>query len=186
MLGVMRILAGLAVVGTAIAAGVLYRSPWIIALLTLSFTVLYVGGKFSQWQMLARMSGLGAVARALALTLPIQAFLCGLFYLVGLGIGALFGHRSFADRLDGFDVALSGGLLVPRVDRNSRNSHWRVPRGFESRGSAFTRNSRDHGRSLRARPTDRRHAHTDFFAGASAYGSCRSTGSLGCDGKFLF
>jgi len=112
MLGVMRILAGLAVVGTAIAAGVLYRSPWIIALLTLSFTVLYVGGKFSQWQMLARMSGLGAVARALALTLPIQAFLCGLFFLVGLGIGALFGHRSFADRLDGFDVALSGGLLV--------------------------------------------------------------------------
>lgn len=112
MLGAMRILSGLAVVGTAIAAGVLYRSPWIVALLTLSFTVLYVGGKFSQWRMLARMNGFGAVAKALALTLPVQALLCGLFYLVGLGIGALFGQRNFADRLDGFDVALSGGLLV--------------------------------------------------------------------------
>lgn len=112
MLGAMRILSGLAVVGTAIAAGVLYRSPWIVALLTLSFTVLYVGGKFSQWRMLARMNGVGAVAQALALTLPIQTLLCGLFYLVGLGIGALFGQRNFADRLEGFDVALSGGLLV--------------------------------------------------------------------------
>lgn len=112
MLGAVRIIMGLAVVGTAVAAGILYRSPWIVALLTLSFTVLYVGGKFSQWRMLARMNGFGAIAQALALTFPIQAFLCGLFYLVGLGIGALFGQRSFAERLDGFDVALAGGLLI--------------------------------------------------------------------------
>lgn len=112
MTGVMRIVLGLLIVWVAILAGFLHRSPWIIALLTVSFTVLYVGGKLAQWQMLARMNGAAAVLKALLVTLPIQGIVSGLFYLVGVGIGAIAGQRAFADRLDGFDAALAGGLLI--------------------------------------------------------------------------
>ena len=97
MSGILRIVSALLVVGTAMYAGYLYRSPWIIALLTLSFTALYVGGKVEQWRLLARVHGVAGVLKSLLFTLPIQAILSGLFYLVGLGIGAIVGNRSFAD-----------------------------------------------------------------------------------------
>lgn len=112
MSGILRIISGLLVVGTAVYAGFLYRSPWIIVLLTLSFTALYVGGKVEQWRLLARVHGVAGVVKALLVTFPIQAILSGLFYLVGVGIGAIAGNRSFADRLDNFDWMLAGGLLI--------------------------------------------------------------------------
>lgn len=112
MAGVLRIVTGLLIVVTAVYAGFLHRSPWIIALLAASFTLLYVGGKLEQWRMLARMYGAVAVLKALVVTLPIQAIVSGVFYLIGVGIGALAGQRAFADRLEQLDVALAGGLLV--------------------------------------------------------------------------
>ena len=112
MSGALRIVTGLTVLGVAIYAGFLYRSPWIIALLTLSFTALYVSGKIEQWKLLARTQGAVAIVKALLVTLPIQAVLAGIFYLIGVGIGAIAGNRSFAERLEGFDVTLAGGLLV--------------------------------------------------------------------------
>lgn len=112
MSGILRIAMGLAVIGTAIYAGFLHRSPWIIALLTISFTVLYAAGKWPQWRYLARSEGVGGVIKAVLITMPIQAIIAGLFYLVGAGVGALTGERSFATRLETFDVTLAGGLLV--------------------------------------------------------------------------
>lgn len=108
----LRIGSGLVIVGTAILAGYWFRSPWIIALLAVCFTILYVGGKLAQWKAVVRTHGVGAVGKALAATLPIQTVLCGIFYLIGSGIGALAGQRAFADRLEGFDFALAGGLVV--------------------------------------------------------------------------
>lgn len=112
MAGFLRIVSGLAVVGTALLAGILFRSPWIIALLAVSFTALYVGGKLAQWRMLAREHGLAAVLKALVVTLPVQAIVCGIFYLVGVGIGAIAGHRGFAERIEGLDLTLAGGFLI--------------------------------------------------------------------------
>lgn len=112
MAGALRIVSGLVIVGAAILAGCLFRAPWIVLLLAVSFTALYVGGKLAQWQMLARMHGAAAVLKALLVTLPIQAIVAGIFYLIGVGIGAVAGQRSFSDRLEGFDFALAGGLLL--------------------------------------------------------------------------
>lgn len=112
MAGALRIGSGLVVVGTAIMAGFLLRSPWIVALLAVSFTALYVGGKFEQWLTVARLYGGGAVLKALLATLPVQAVVAGVFYLIGAGIGALAGRRGSARGLEGFDFALAGGLLA--------------------------------------------------------------------------
>ncbi|MGO1068905.1 hypothetical protein [Lysobacter sp. CA199] len=112
MRNALRIIVALMVVGIPIYAGVLYRSPWIVAPLTLSFTALYVSGKIKQWKLLASSQGTAGVIKALLLTLPIQAVLVGIFYLMGLGIGAIAGNHGLAERLDGFDLMLAGGLLV--------------------------------------------------------------------------
>lgn len=112
MAGALRAGAGLAIVGTALVAGYWFRSPWIVALLAVSFTALYVAGKIEQWKALACVHGVPGVLKSLAVTLPIQGILCGLFYLVGVGIGALAGQGGFAERLERFDYALAGGLLA--------------------------------------------------------------------------
>lgn len=112
MTGVLRILTAVVVVATAVLAGYLHRTPWIVALLAATFTVLYVAGKLPQWRELVQTEGLKGIARALALTVPVQAILAGVAYLIGVGVGAIIGGRDLASRLETFDVALAGGLLV--------------------------------------------------------------------------
>jgi hypothetical protein len=112
MSGALRAVVALAVVGTAIYAGFVHRSPWIIALLSLSFTALYIAGKIAQWRMLARSEGSAGIAKALAVTVPVQTVIAGVCYLVGLGLGAIFSKREIAGSLELFDLTLAGGLLV--------------------------------------------------------------------------
>ncbi|MDO9383732.1 MAG: hypothetical protein Q7T86_12815 [Hyphomicrobiaceae bacterium] len=112
MSGALRAVVALAVVGTAVYSGFIHRSPWIIALLSLSFTVLYIAGKLAQWRMLARSEGAAGVAKAVAVTWPVQAIMAGVFYLIGLGIGAIFAKRDLAGAIEPFDLTLAGGLLV--------------------------------------------------------------------------
>ncbi len=112
MSAALRAIVALAVAGTAIYSGFVHRSPWIIALLSLSFTVLYIAGKLAQWRMLARSEGPAGVAKAVAVTLPVQAVLAGVFYLIGLGLGAIFAKREIAGALEPFDLTLAAGLLV--------------------------------------------------------------------------
>ena len=112
MSGALRAVVALAVVGTAIYAGFVHRSPWIIALLSLSFTALYIAGKIAQWRLLARSEGSAGVAKALAVTVPVQTVIAGVCYLIGLGLGAIFSKREIAGSLEPFDLTLAGGLLV--------------------------------------------------------------------------
>lgn len=110
--GAIRAITALAVVGTAVYAGFVHRSPWIVGLLAFSFTALYIAGKLPAWRLLARTEGIGGVVRATAATLPIQVVVAGVFYLIGLGLGALIARREIAGALETFDVTLAGGLLV--------------------------------------------------------------------------
>lgn len=112
MSGAILAITAITVVGTAVYAGFAHRSPWIIALLALSFTAVYVTGKFPQWRDLARTRGAGSVLKAVTVTVPVQAIFAGTFYLIGLGLGALLAKRDIAENLEMFDVSLAGGLLV--------------------------------------------------------------------------
>jgi hypothetical protein len=80
----------LIVVTAMIAAGWLHRSPWLLASAIPAFTVLYALGKATAWSAAWRTGGTRRIALATLVTLPIQAVVAGVFYLIGLGLGRLF------------------------------------------------------------------------------------------------
>ena len=113
--GGLRMAAGLTVLAAMIGAGWGHRSPWIVVLATPAFTALYALGKWNAWKMAWRIGGLKQIILATLTTLPIQAVLAGVLYLVGLGLGRLItGYRPIAE-LSAADVAGAGMLFVVGV-----------------------------------------------------------------------
>lgn len=106
--GYARITAALTIVIVMIAAGWLHRSPWVVALATPAFTVLYALGKWNAWTAAWRAGGVKQIIAATMVTLPIQAVLAAVLYVLGLGLGRLVGgYRPLA--------ALSAGDVVAAV-----------------------------------------------------------------------
>jgi hypothetical protein len=95
--GGIRLTAALIIVVAMIAVGWLHRSPWIILLATPALTVLYALGKWNAWKAAWRIGGPKQIVRAILVTLPIQAIVAGVLYLLGLGLGRLItGYRPIA------------------------------------------------------------------------------------------
>ena len=123
--GSIRIVSGLAFVVAAAAAGWLRRSPWFVALLTVAFTLGYVAGKWRAWRPLLASGAFGSIARALAVTAPIQALLVTVLYLAGLGASSLGGAGGHAGALTAGDYTATAllaafgigiGLLLARLE----------------------------------------------------------------------
>jgi hypothetical protein len=123
--GTLRITAGLLLMAGAIAAGYLARSPWIILVLALAFTVSFVFGKWSAWTHAARGGSLGKAFLSLPVTALVQAILVGLLYLIGRGAGALFGPDRAVAALAEADWKAAGllgligavaGLIIARIE----------------------------------------------------------------------
>lgn len=113
--GSLRIITALAVVAAVVAAGWLHRSPWTIALATPTFTVLYALGKWNAWTAAWRAGGVRQVALALLVTLPIQAIVAGVCYLIGLGLGTLVAGDTPIAALSLVDVVFMVALLAVGV-----------------------------------------------------------------------
>lgn len=108
----LRMVLGSTLIVAMLLAGGLHRSPWILALATPGFTILYVLGRWRPWLALWRQGGPGKTMASLAVALPIQAVLAGLFYLIGLGgSAAIAGPRPTA-ALAVSDVAAAGALFA--------------------------------------------------------------------------
>jgi hypothetical protein len=110
--GGVRLAAALIIVVAMITAGWLHRSPWIVALATPAFTVLYALGKWNAWKAAWRMGGAKQIVLATLVTLPIQAIVACVLYLLGLGVGRLLaGYRPIAP-LSAADVLAAGILFA--------------------------------------------------------------------------
>lgn len=109
--GTLRIVAGLTVVMSLIAAGCLSRSPWIVVLATPALTLLYALGKFRQWRAAWRAGGLKSIVSSVLAMLPVQLVLGYVFYLVGLGLARLVAPAPIAAFGSG-DVLGVGIMLV--------------------------------------------------------------------------
>lgn len=108
----LRLIVSIGTIIALIGAGFNYRSPWIILLATPPLTVLYILGKWSSWQLAWRLGGLNRIVAAIFATIPVQAMVGGLFYLIGLGLGTLFGPATQIASLSTVDVTMTAVLFV--------------------------------------------------------------------------
>lgn len=112
---VLRIATGLLIVLAMGAAGWLHRSPWIVLLATPLFTVLYALGKWNAWTLAWRLGGAKRIVLSALVTLPIQAVLAGVFYLLGLGLSMLLAPAATIAAFSGADVQWAAVLFVLAV-----------------------------------------------------------------------
>lgn len=112
---VLRIAMGLLIVLAMGAAGWLHRSPWIVLLATPLFTVLYALGKWNAWTLAWRLGGAKRIVLSALVTLPIQAVLAGVFYLLGLGLSMLLAPTAPIAVFSGADAQWAAALFVLAV-----------------------------------------------------------------------
>lgn len=93
----LRLAAALVVVVTMVAVGWVQCSPWVVLLATPVFTVLYALGKWDAWKLAWHAGGGPQIALSVLVTLPIQAVVAGICYVLGVGLGRLVaGNRALA------------------------------------------------------------------------------------------
>ena len=102
-LTLLRLSAGLILLLSALIAGALARSIWLILPLTLIFTLAYMLGRWQAWRHAIAAETISRVLSQLFATCLIQAVLVAILYLIGRGAGAVLG-RTQATPLVGFDI----------------------------------------------------------------------------------
>ena len=81
----LRLVCGLWLVGSAMAAGFMLRSPWIVGPLGLAFAVLFVIGKWTAWKQSIQTLGWKGLPTGLLTLIPSQIVIVGIFYAPCLG-----------------------------------------------------------------------------------------------------
>lgn len=110
MTNIVRLTTGFTLVFVAVFIGFIGRSPWIIAPLGGVFSILYFLGKKAEWALLLSHSASGIV-KAFILSYLVQTTVCGIFYLLGRGLGNLF-DKNQTTGLNSFDYSLVAGVLA--------------------------------------------------------------------------
>ena len=82
----LRLVCGLWLVGSAMAAGFMLRSPWIVVPLGIAFSVLFVVGKWKAWKLTMKSLGWKSLPLGLLSEVPPQIAIVGLFYGPCLGL----------------------------------------------------------------------------------------------------
>lgn len=112
----LRLAASLLVVLTTVAVGWVQRSPWVVLLATPVFTVLYALGKWNSWKLAWRTGGAPQIVLSVLVTLPIQAVVAGVCYVLGVGLGRLVaGNRALAPLAAGDIITMALLLAVGAV-----------------------------------------------------------------------
>lgn len=141
----LRIGLGLLVVVSLLASGLFSRSPWLIVVAAPPLTILYALGKWPAWRLAWITGGLRSIALSAAATLPVQAVVAAIFYLIGLGLSRLVsGSRQIAP-LVGTDVVVAvvvaaagvlASLLIVRLESGPERvpvaSRLDAPQGAQS------------------------------------------------------
>lgn len=96
----------------AILFGYFYRSPWSILLVSVVFTAGYIAGKWPMWKSMNNEHGIIHSMVKLPPTYLTQLILVSVLYIIGYGLGALFGTASGTVPLSGQDFIAAGCLLV--------------------------------------------------------------------------
>jgi hypothetical protein len=90
---ILRIVAGLGLLGGAVLAGGFARSPLTVASLAAVFTFSFIIGRMTTWNPQAGMPSQRPNLVSLALTFAIQSILVGGLYLLGAGMATVLGNE---------------------------------------------------------------------------------------------
>ncbi len=112
---VLRLLCGLWLVGAAMAAGFMLRSPWIIAPLGLAFSVLFVVGKWKAWKLTIESLGWKSLPVGLLTTIPSQLGIVGIFYGPCLGFMKMTKGERLIASYSSFDTRYAAVVLLVGV-----------------------------------------------------------------------
>lgn len=100
----LRLIIALFIVAVPAVFGWYSRSPLIVPLLGAVYVPLYFLGKAGAWQALGGGASRTALLRAVPLTFVVQCCLVGVFYLLGLGLGALMSEPASPAMLTARDL----------------------------------------------------------------------------------
>jgi hypothetical protein len=131
---VLRIISGLLLVLSVIAAGAMARSAWLILPLALIYTIAFILGRWKSWRLSLKSDSLSRVLANILSTAVVQSILVTVLYLIGRGAASVFGHSTNA-ALSHWDIfycisiaiiGISLGSIVAWQDRHrplNFNSH---------------------------------------------------------------
>ena len=108
---VLRVASGLALLIGAILFGYFHRSPWSIVLMGVVFTAGYVAGKWPLWKAMTLEHGIVYSIVKLPPAFLVQVILVSVLYIIGYGLGALFGTANGTVPLSGQDIIVAGCLF---------------------------------------------------------------------------
>lgn len=108
----LRTVCGLGLIGAALVAGVMLRSPWTVATLGLVFSVLFVIGKWDEWKHALASSSRTDWCLGLLSVIPTQCVIVGVFYGAGFGVGKLGNRARPMAAFEGWDAAYAATVLV--------------------------------------------------------------------------
>ena len=109
---VLRVASGLALLIGAVLFGYFFRSPWSIVLMGIVFTAGFIAGKWPLWKAMNLEHGITHSIVKLPPTFLVQIILVSVLYIIGYGLGALFGEAGGTVPLSGQDFIVAGCLLV--------------------------------------------------------------------------
>jgi hypothetical protein len=108
-----RGLLGLLIVGCVIYAGWQHRPTLIILPLAAAFTLAYISGKWPSWKRALPGWGIGKLIGSVLASFVVQCIVVSVFFVIGRGIGSLFGHSVNAgEALAQSDWLLAGAVAV--------------------------------------------------------------------------
>lgn len=109
---ILRTFAGAMLIAGPLAAGILGRSPLIVALFGVGFTVSKAITGRPLWHRMVRERGASILAPMVTATFVVQTILVTVLFLLGRIVGYSIGYLRLADRLERFDGTLVALVLI--------------------------------------------------------------------------
>jgi SMI1 / KNR4 family (SUKH-1) len=92
----LRLASGLILVLSAIAAGAMARSAWLIFPLAVIYTMAFILGRWKSWRLSLKSDSLSRVLINVFSTAAVQTILVAVLYLIGRGAASVFGNNTNA------------------------------------------------------------------------------------------
>jgi SMI1 / KNR4 family (SUKH-1) len=115
---VLRLVSGLILVLSVVAAGAMARSAWLILPLAVIYTTVFILGRWKSWRLSIKSDPLSRVLANVFSTGAVQAILVTVLYLIGRGAASVFGNTANAV-LSSWDIFYCMSIAIAGISLGS-------------------------------------------------------------------